>query len=65
MTMNCPLRYRKIGVGHGSEASLLMQKPSKKQTLRMLILLYGGLTLRILRKAANRLYAKLSVNEKL
>jgi len=29
-TMNCPLRYRKTGVGHGSEASLLMQKPSKK-----------------------------------
>ena len=29
-TMNCPLRYRKIGVGHGSEASLLIQKPSKK-----------------------------------
>ena len=30
LTMNCPLRYRKIGVRHGSEASLLMQKPSKK-----------------------------------
>lgn len=42
-----------------------MQKPSKKQTLRMLILLYGGLTLRILRKVADRLYAKLSANEKL
>ncbi len=26
---------------------------------------YGGLTLRILRKVADRLYAKLSVNEKL